>query len=269
MLTEGAYVERDWGLQMNHQVSWAAFVALGLVALGCGQTVRTDDAATGGTVLAAIKPDAGKELSAAGGTSGTGGGMAAPTGGGPVDGGRWSGDAATVALTDAGPAGEADAGPTELVDATMQATGQVVFQVQTKASGTSQIAPRHVAAVWVESGQGQRVRLLARYGAVSARFLLTYKQVWPEYLWAEPLPPDVVSTATLPRFQLLSVEWDLKDERGAIVPDGRYVVVVDATDSNQTSWVQEVPFDKGSDPVTIDLPETEFFGAIHLEYSPD
>jgi hypothetical protein len=65
-----------------------------------------------------------------------------------------------------------------------------------------------------------------------------------------------------------AVRWNLTDTEGNLVPDGVYAIVVESTDSLQTTAVTSVTFTKGPEPVTLTLDETLRFGPITLTYVP-
>lgn len=89
-------------------------------------------------------------------------------------------------------------------------------------------APSHVVAVWIETGAGAFVKTVGRWSATRTSSLTTW------IAKAGQGDVDAVSGATqnLQPNNLATLEWDLKDRQGQIVPDGTYTIKLELADFN-------------------------------------
>lgn len=98
--------------------------------------------------------------------------------------------------------------------------------------------PKNVVAAWVEGptvGQnpGPFVKTIGRWANVERDRLVAWQAK------AGIADADAISGATRADHQmLLSLEWDLKDKQGNLIPDGRYTIRFETADSNNTSAAQ-------------------------------
>jgi len=141
------------------------------------------------------------------------------------------------------------------VDAGARPT-QLRFDFTTVTQG-GKYAPRHCGVAWVADGEGRWVHTfelwcsstffgpLDRYiraGGPNFTSLLGMPLV--------PVPPDVITSATLPSHRAHARSWDLKGPDGMEVPDGPYSVVVEIAESEQEA-VFELPFVKSGARRTV------------------
>ena len=99
-------------------------------------------------------------------------------------------------------------------------------------------APTNVTAVWIEGptvglNPGPFVKTIGRWADVRRVHLVAWRAK------AGINDVDAVSGATrLDHFTPLTVEWDLKNKLGEIVPDGVYTIRMEMADGNSTAQAQ-------------------------------
>jgi hypothetical protein len=153
--------------------------------------------------------------------------------------------------------------------------GEATFSVVTKPTGHSRYEPDNVLAIWVEDADGTPIKILLRYVGVFGALQELRGRVVPAlndggvtFFVSPTMDPDTITSATYRVHDRREVTWNMTDHRGAPVPDGRYTIVVEAADDRQGSNLTSLSFDKGNAPVSIEVPETEQFGALTLDYTP-
>lgn len=113
-------------------------------------------------------------------------------------------------------------------------------------------APRNCGAVWIEDESGKFVKTIERWTAIRERYLESWSMAsggWGFSIFGgssggnNPDQVDVVSAGTLSRHQMHMSTWNMKNREGAVVPDGKYTVVVEVSEGN--SGVGRVDFVKG------------------------
>ena len=98
--------------------------------------------------------------------------------------------------------------------------------------------PQNVVAVWIEGptvGQnpGPFVKTIGRWATIERTHLVAWQAK------AGLNDVDAMTGATrADHGTKLSVDWDLKDKAGVLVPDGTYTVRIETADSNNTSSLQ-------------------------------
>jgi uncharacterized protein (TIGR03382 family) len=98
--------------------------------------------------------------------------------------------------------------------------------------------PQNVVAIWVEgptvgANPGPFVKTIGRWADVRKDHLALWQAR------AGINDADAISGATRADHSMkLSVDWDLKDKLGALVPDGTYTIRIETADSNTTSSAQ-------------------------------
>lgn len=123
-------------------------------------------------------------------------------------------------------------------------------------------APRHVAAVWVETADGQFVRTLRVFGKKQQKRLEAWRSA------SGGKAPDAVTGATLTEWGRVTAAWDGTDADGRIVPDGVYRVRVESTWANSAGpqWTGE--FKKGAAPDRPATPDVGSYRGIRLAWKP-
>ena len=98
--------------------------------------------------------------------------------------------------------------------------------------------PQNVVAIWVEgptvgANPGPFVKTIGRWADLRKDHLA----LWQARAGINDV--DAISGATRADHSMkLSVDWDLKDKLGALVPDGTYTIRIETADSNTTSSAQ-------------------------------
>lgn len=98
--------------------------------------------------------------------------------------------------------------------------------------------PKNVVAVWIEGptvglNPGPFVKTIGRWAGITKDRLVAWEAK------AGLNDVDAVTGATrADHLMKLSVEWDLKNKAGTLVPDGTYTVRFETADSNNTSSTQ-------------------------------
>lgn len=99
-------------------------------------------------------------------------------------------------------------------------------------------APKNVVAVWIEGptvgvNPGPFLKTIGRWADVRKEDLVAWKNK------ATLLDVDAVSGATRQdHVQRLTVEWDLKNKLGVLIPDGVYTIRMELADGNSTAQAQ-------------------------------
>lgn len=98
--------------------------------------------------------------------------------------------------------------------------------------------PKNIVAIWIEGptvGQtpGPFVKTIGRWANIERDHLIAWQAK------AGLNDADAVTGATRADHQMkLSVDWDLKNKQGTLVPDGTYTIRIETSDSNATSSAQ-------------------------------
>lgn len=113
------------------------------------------------------------------------------------------------------------------------ASGQTLSSTFTTTSNGGNYAPRNIVAVWVEDSNGTFVKTIGRWASREKADL----KGW--IAKAGNADTDAVSGATRSNHTgMLTVNWDLKNKQGAVVPDGTYTIRMELSDRNTTSASQ-------------------------------
>ena len=101
-----------------------------------------------------------------------------------------------------------------------------------------QYSPQNVVAVWIQgpavnNNPGPFVKTIQRWAGQRAIHLVAWRAA------AGPNDTDAVSGATrLDHNTPLSIEWDLKDKLGALVPDGIYTIRFETADQSSSTTTE-------------------------------
>jgi len=119
-------------------------------------------------------------------------------------------------------------------------------------------APKNVVAVWIEgptvgANPGPFLKTIGRWADVRKEDLVAWKNR------ATLLDTDAISGATRQDHgQRLTVEWDLKNKLGELIPDGVYTIRMELADGNSTAQGQNhqatFTFTKGLAPDIQTIP---------------
>jgi hypothetical protein len=181
-------------------------------------------------------------------------------------------DGATVAAVDAG---QMLAGP--MGDRCVGASGPpgsagtltVDFSTAPSMALDGHWDPANVGAVWIQDAAGVYIKTIERWAALRAGSLYH----WEDYTCFKNWPkeaPDAVTHATMPdHSQPHHSMWTGKDLNGKLVPDGKYVLFIEATETelNYGPLVQ-YEFDKGSEPQMLMPPDKPPHVGLKISYMP-
>ena len=127
--------------------------------------------------------------------------------------------------------------------------------------------PANVGAVWIEDAEETFVRTIGYWAAVRIASL---------YVWGKrachmsALEPDARTGATEPKHDKLhAFNWDGKDLRGHVVPDGMYSLHIEVTETETNFGPHEViPFNKGTDAQTLMPADSMAAKGLKIVYTP-
>jgi thiamine biosynthesis lipoprotein len=131
---------------------------------------------------------------------------------------------------------------------------------------------RPYVAVWVEDPSGKRVRTLSLWVNTNGRGPRYIRELrrWisGEREQEDAGGPDLVASvsgATRPPGQY-SVVWNGRDDRGNLVEQGPYRVVIEAAREHGSYQLMQQDLTLGAKPVAADLSGNEEIGRAHVEY---
>jgi hypothetical protein len=124
--------------------------------------------------------------------------------------------------------------------------------------------PDNVGAVWVEDASERYVKTLELWAGIRKKSL---------YKWGvracQQSEPDIVTQATLAAHGEHMATWNGKDFKGNVVPDGRYKVFIEVTETElDVGSASTHEFDKGPMPTTVVPGDGEAHQALTITYSP-
>jgi len=131
----------------------------------------------------------------------------------------------------------------------------LTFDVTTKPAG-GRYQPKNVGAVWIEDSSGKLVKSLEVWAAIRRRHLMTYVSA------LSGAAVDVTATATLTSHRAHHATWNLKDKSGAVVPPGKYSLVMELSDGTERS--NQIEFDTSGGPQTLSPADATSFTAMRL-----
>lgn len=144
--------------------------------------------------------------------------------------------------------------------------GSLSFTVRTVTNNAA-YSPRNVLAIWVKDSQGNFV--ISRKVMAASRKQHLVKWVAS----SNNNSVNAITGATLQNHQLHTISWDCRDVSGNLVPDGIYEIWVEFTERNSANGGATGPFtkfafNKGSEVVSIVVPDEANFKDMVLNYSP-
>ena len=131
---------------------------------------------------------------------------------------------------------------------------------------------RPYVAVWVEDATGRRVRTLSLWVNTTGRGPRYIRELRRWFSGERELEdaggPDLVATMSsatrLPG--QYSVSWNGRDDRGAVVDQGDYRVVIEAAREHGSYQLMQQDLTLGTKPVAADLAGNEEIGRARVEY---
>ncbi|MFB6320654.1 DUF2271 domain-containing protein [Saccharicrinis sp. FJH54] len=142
----------------------------------------------------------------------------------------------------------------------MAQNAQVSFSVAVS-NIPGNFAPRHVIAIWVEDETGNYINSLAVYGSKRLGYLSTW------YGASKGIKGDAVTGATVSSFRTYNVTWDLKDVAGNTVPDGTYILKIEATSKNGAGPQKSIQFTVGGSTYSETPAGDTYYKNMTLEYN--
>lgn len=144
--------------------------------------------------------------------------------------------------------------------------GSLSFSVLTVTNNAA-YSPRNVLAIWVKNSQGNFIISRKVMAGVRKQHLIK----WVASSGNNSV--NAITGATLQNHQFHNIIWDCRDALGNLVPDGQYEIWVEFTERNSAGGgaagpFTKVAFNKGSDVVSIVIPDEPNFKDMILNYSP-
>lgn len=144
--------------------------------------------------------------------------------------------------------------PIALPDAGMPTEGALEVEYETQ-SLAGRYAPAHVTAVWIETAPeaGESTFVVALEYNAGLRFYALSE--WEDRVCPTRVAADVVTRASVKTHRVHQLTWDGLDFEGQLAPDGRYRLVIEATETDEAEhYTEEFVFVKGPEPSGGDLP---------------
>ncbi|MDY0151246.1 MAG: DUF2271 domain-containing protein [Candidatus Cloacimonas sp.] len=143
--------------------------------------------------------------------------------------------------------------------------GNLAFSVRT-ATYNGGYAPRNAGVIWITDSQNQFVKTI-KVWASGYRYTLIR--------WVNSSGQNTsgaITGASLNNHQLHNISWNGKNAQGVDMPDGEYKVNVEFTEHNATASnlgkFKQVGFTKGSETVTLTIPNETYFRDMSLSWTP-
>jgi hypothetical protein len=132
------------------------------------------------------------------------------------------------------------------------------FDVTTSAVGY-RYQPRNIGAIWVQDDSGKLIKSLEVWAGVRRRYLTRYTSA------LSGSTVDVTASATLSSHRAHHVTWNMKDKSGSAVAPGKYNLIIELTDGDQTGRNDIVPFDTSAGPSTSSPADAPSFSSMRLQ----
>lgn len=132
----------------------------------------------------------------------------------------------------------------------------------TTVSFNGEYAPENVGAVWVLDAAGSFVKTLEIWGTKRIKYVTRWKAA------SGGSTVDAVTGATRSSHGPHKIEWDLTGVDGALVPDGKYQVLIEFTEKNGAGAWTTIALEKSASPFTAAPPDTAYFIDQQLTFSP-
>ena len=143
----------------------------------------------------------------------------------------------------------------------------VHVEVTTRTTGQN-YAPKHVLAVWVADSQGRFVKTLRVMGDKKRGRLSAWRAVVANNAGAVV---DAVTGATERQHGTVSADWDCRDVRGKLVPDGWYQIMVEFSEGKARGPVTppgHLRVQKGPEAYTASPKDLPYFAGLQVSYQP-
>ena len=144
--------------------------------------------------------------------------------------------------------------------------GSLSFSVLTVTNNAT-YSPRNVLAIWVKDSQGNFVVSRKVMAGVRKQHLVKWVNS------SNNNSVNAITGATLQNHQQHTIIWDCRDASGNLVSDGQYEIWVEFTERNSAGGgavgpSTKIAFNKGTDVVSLVIPDEPNFKNMALDYSP-
>jgi hypothetical protein len=150
-------------------------------------------------------------------------------------------------------------------EAASSATCALSVSVTTVSPG-GRYNPRNVGAIWIADGEGRFIKSLNVWGDRRLRHVEAWNAA-TQAAGAAANVVDAVTGATQSVHGVRAGTWNCRDFSGQDVPDGRYRVYFEVTESNGAGPSTFANFNKGPDAETVQTAAPSF-NDIVLEFTP-
>ncbi len=126
-------------------------------------------------------------------------------------------------------------------------------------------ARRPYVAVWVEDGEGKRVRTVTVWGN-AAKYLPDLPEWW-KIAKQDPQLAGTVTRATRAAGSY-RIAWDGLDDQGKALPAGTYTIFLEVARQHGSHAIESGKIDCGRSSSTSSIPAGSEFGKADLSYGP-
>jgi hypothetical protein len=180
-------------------------------------------------------------------------GTGSPPSSGGASGGA-AGRAGTAGKSGAGGSAAGAAGSTS----SQGAVASLSFDLTTSPVGY-RYQPKNIGAIWIQDGNGKLVKSLEVWAQTRRRYLTRYTTA------LSGTAIDVTASATLTSHKTHHATWNMKDRSGAAAPAGKYTLVMELTDGDQTGRSNTIDFDTSTGPQTMTPAMAPSFTSMKLQ----
>lgn len=152
-------------------------------------------------------------------------------------------------------------------DAPAPTRGVVHVEVTTRTTG-QKYAPKHVLALWVADARGRFVKTLVVRGESKRGRLSAWRAAVAGNAGAVV---DAVTGATARQHGTVTADWDCRDVRGGLVPDGWYQILVEFSEGKAQGPVTPAGYLrvlKGTEAYAASPKDLAAFTGIQVSYQP-
>lgn len=141
---------------------------------------------------------------------------------------------------------------------TTASASNLSFDVTTSPVGY-RYQPRNIGAIWVQDANGKLVKSLEVWASVRRRYLTRYTSA------LSGSAVDVTASATLSSHRAHHVTWNMTDKSGSAAPPGKYSLIMELTDGDQTGRNNTVPFDTSAGASSTTPADAPSFSGMRLQ----
>lgn len=152
-----------------------------------------------------------------------------------------------------------------LISPVVFADDYIEISVKSK-SYSGQYSPKNCGAIWVCDEEDNFVKTLKIWSIKRRRDIMKWIDMTGENT------VDAITSATMKKHMLHTVQWDFSDYTGKIVDDSKYRIYIEFTeDDSHKSYIDNGPwrvfeFVKNGQPGMLNFEDTEYFSDIKIDY---